>query len=93
MGDKHKRIPAGWHKGKPPAVGWWPASKNFDSRCLRWWNGEKWSVAFYVDKTYTEHEINFWAGVWENVKDGAYVFWADRPDTWPPLLQTTGRRT
>jgi hypothetical protein len=32
-----------WHKGPPPEIGWWPASRVGDKYCIRWWNGKIWS--------------------------------------------------
>lgn len=36
-----------WHKGPPPHVGWWNASKTADVSCWRWWNGMNWSQPAY----------------------------------------------
>lgn len=32
-----------WRRGKPPHIGWWPASISQCPTLLRWWNGHKWS--------------------------------------------------
>jgi hypothetical protein len=34
-----------WHKGKPPAIGWWPASTIQAKTVVRWWDGKCWSIA------------------------------------------------
>ena len=36
-----------WHKGPPPEIGWWPASRAKDKECLRWWDGKCWSFPAY----------------------------------------------
>jgi len=33
-----------WCAGKPPAIGWWPASSSFVLTAWRWWNGSRWSA-------------------------------------------------
>lgn len=40
-----------YRKGPPPAVGWWPCkAKRYPGAsrgevfCMRWWNGDSWSV-------------------------------------------------
>jgi len=33
-----------WRKGRPPSIGWWPASRTRDAGWLRYWNGACWSV-------------------------------------------------
>ena len=33
-----------WHDGPPPAEGWWPASHYKNASCLRFWDGEAWSL-------------------------------------------------
>jgi hypothetical protein len=65
-----------WHKGPPPAIGWWPASITQDMHCLRWWDGKAWSRVAYSHETkavakrsasiksiYEPHEIE-WADRW-----------------------------
>ena len=94
MGDdakviSHKRkTPQGWKKGKPPSIGWWPASKRYDINTIRWWDGKHWSMAFRADREYTEHELNFWVRTWENIKDGSQIYWHERPKTWPQRSRT-----
>lgn len=36
--------PRTWHKGPPPHVGWWNASRNRMHFIWRWWDGEQWSI-------------------------------------------------
>ena len=38
-----------WNYGKPPSIGWWPASICQQKRAIRWWNGKVWSVASSPD--------------------------------------------
>jgi hypothetical protein len=33
-----------WNGGPPPAVGWWPASRNRVYGPYRWWDGKIWSL-------------------------------------------------
>ena len=40
-----------WHKGPPPEIGWWPASKRKDDQAIRWWNGEFWSISLTPDRS------------------------------------------
>lgn len=73
-----------WHKGPPPSVGWWPASRQRDKKALRWWNGKVWSVVCYshfhanvVAKraaTATEPQIG--------------IKWTERPASWPKRSRT-----
>ena len=34
-----------WHKGPPPHVGWWNASRGRDESIWRWWDRAGWSKA------------------------------------------------
>lgn len=38
-----------WHRGPPPHVGWWNASKVRDVIAWRWWSGTAWSVPAYPE--------------------------------------------
>ena len=33
-----------WHKGPPPSIGWWPASRTGTRGFYRWWDGKQWSA-------------------------------------------------
>lgn len=86
---RHKKlVKVGWHKGPPPSIGWWPASKVFDETSVRWWNGTHWSYSFSALKTYTDHHLNFWAPCIERVKSGELIYWMDRPNYWPDKSKT-----
>lgn len=37
-----------WHKGAPPSIGWWPASRVQKKNAIRWWNGKCWSEAAFT---------------------------------------------
>lgn len=39
-----------WHKGQPPHIGWWNASKIGSYDTWRWWNGSEWSVLVYEEE-------------------------------------------
>jgi Protein of unknown function (DUF2510) len=73
-----------WHKGPPPSIGWWPASKAGNPKCLRWWNGAAWSLDCYSDmRTETaERRAGFKALVQDNIK------WTKRPASWPERSRT-----
>lgn len=68
-----------WHKGPPPAPGWYPASRWRDANAIRWFNGECWSWAVNVtcsredaakmaavrEKVYSENEPEIeWTDPW-----------------------------
>jgi hypothetical protein len=44
--DKDPNV---WHSGPPPFVGWWNASSIKHWGAMRWWDGEKWSVAVFAN--------------------------------------------
>jgi hypothetical protein len=52
-----------WHKGKPPSIGWWPASVQRDQKCIRWWNGKHWSAPAY------QHYDAFFAAIEAEIPD------------------------
>lgn len=64
-----------WHKGPPPHVGWWNASRNELTFCWRWWDGQCWSIPVFVG----EDRLN--AGSKAKVKETARlsrcVAWSD----------------
>ena len=43
-----KRSDCKWRNGRPPSIGWWPASVSRLSTSLRWWNGRHWSIAAFA---------------------------------------------
>ena len=51
MTTEAKRI---WHKGPPPHIGWWNASRVRDPDYWRWWDGKGWSWAVHKYDTSTE---------------------------------------
>ncbi len=48
MSAAGKRI---WHKGPPPHVGWWNASRKRAIDLWRWWDGEQWSQGARARRT------------------------------------------
>jgi len=63
-----------WHSGPPPSVGWWPASFWADSKSLRWWDGEVWSVS--TEPTATSKEAGEKAR--QKTKGQFMIRWAKR---------------
>lgn len=43
-----------WHRGPPPHIGWWNASKWSRGNVWRWWDGEKWSYGVLSDEPHSE---------------------------------------
>lgn len=72
-----------WHKGPPPSIGWWPASRHRNPDILRWWNGKSWSTAAHV--FCTAEEAAETAAVETTMSD---IEWADRPTSWPERSRT-----
>jgi len=68
-----------WRKGKPPSIGWWPASIKKIPGVYRWWDGEQWSAAIFRMCTAEE------AGKVASVPSihSKQVLWQLRPLTWP----------
>lgn len=85
MPSPKKNLPPGWHSGKPPSIGWWPASSIFAEDMYRWWNGKKWSAP--VSRHVTAKVAAFWAGCTVSGKDHI-VYWKDRPSDWPERSKT-----
>ncbi len=73
-----------WNDGPPPSIGWWPASYDEDSDCLRWWDGTYWSVAAYKD---TLVDDIAWCA---EQKAGLqwHIQWKHRPHDWPKRSKT-----
>jgi hypothetical protein len=40
-----------WHRGPPPHIGWWNASRTKNNKSWRWWDGEQWSLSVYDDQS------------------------------------------
>ena len=72
-----------WHKGPPPSIGWWPASRLRNPGILRWWNGKSWSTAAHV--VYTAEEAAETAAVETTMSD---IEWTERPASWPERART-----
>ena len=74
-----------WHSGPPPSVGWWPASATRCERCLRWWNGEYWSMACSRG---TKIDVVERLARTRSIFDLDEIEWADRPKNWPARSHT-----
>lgn len=72
-----------WHKGPPPSIGWWPASTTRDPNCLRWWNGDWWSLPAYISWIASEAAE---AAALKTTTDE--IEWTDRPASWPERSKT-----
>jgi hypothetical protein len=73
-----------WHSGPPPSIGWWPASIAADSACLRWWNGQYWSIGAY--RGYSE--VNLARIAVARADTDWEVRWQYRPKSWPKRSRT-----
>jgi hypothetical protein len=72
-----------WHKGPPPSIGWWPASRRGNPDTLRWWDGKTWSLP--VDSTWTASLAAEAAKAETAMSD---IEWTDRPASWPERSRT-----
>lgn len=63
-----------WHKGPPPHVGWWEASRFSERGIWRWWDGFCWSLGA------NEFDSAEFAGTLATCKDRtcADVVWTNR---------------
>lgn len=74
-----KMVQMEWKRGKPPAIGWYPArAPEFVwANNYRWWDGERWSWCAFP------HENAEKAGRWAAKKETSYfssrVLWAEMP--------------
>ena len=73
-----------WHKGPPPSIGWWPASRRRNPDTLRWWDGSAWSFPAHIGMTAKE------AAKQSAIKSGRTpnIKWTDRPASWPERSRT-----
>jgi hypothetical protein len=73
-----------WHKGPPPSIGWWPASRHRKPDVLRWWDGSRWSYPANRHMTAEKAAISA-----EMPSSFSYsIEWADRPASWPERSKT-----
>ncbi len=65
-----------WHKGPPPHIGWWNASRIGATDCWRWWDGGCWSAPVW------DGGGACYAGVTAKIKDPeqSIIEWSDY---WP----------
>jgi len=70
-----------WHKGAPPAIGWWPCSVFFGLDSWRWWDGRRWSFAAY--DTYSAEQAAQYVNCKEGVGAKHQISWRD----WPKKLR------
>lgn len=73
-----------WHKGPPPSIGWWPASKWRDPSALRWWDGRRWSLL--ARRGWLLGDVTFVAGFPDCEPDE--IEWTERPKWWPKRSRT-----
>jgi hypothetical protein len=68
-----------YRKGKPPFVGWWPASIEATAfRVYRWWDGEQWS--FCAHRWMTPEAAAEWASRKSLHKDIQWRYWLPGED-------------
>ena len=72
-----------WHKGPPPSIGWWPASRRRNKNNLRWWNGRAWSQTAHISWTASEAAES--AEVETFFDD---IEWTEWPAWWPERSKT-----
>lgn len=73
-----------WHKGPPPSVGWWPASRYKIFGSYRWWNGSAWSVAVF--ESYNKISVSRASKL--KAIGQREIKWTERPDDWPEWSRT-----
>jgi len=73
-----------WHRGTPPSVGWWPASRTFDENTVAWWNGDYWSepCPYWITPGMAEGFARMRADY------QSWVMWRERPASWPARSRT-----
>ena len=69
-----------WHKGPPPSIGWWPASRIGVRGFYRWWDGTHWSapVTRHAEAAHVERSARSVA-----VAPHSSISWLPRPASWP----------
>lgn len=73
-----------WHKGPPPSIGWWPASRRRNKKLLRWWNGVWWSIGCVSG--FPAYAVTSGAAKKAHIQDE--IEWTDRPASWPERSKT-----
>ena len=73
-----------WHKGPPPSVGWWPASRSRNPNMLRWWD-KVWSLPVHKNERSAERVARNAATPEPRPFD---IEWTDRPKSWPKRSHT-----
>ena len=74
-----------WHKGPPPSIGWWPASRAREASILRWWDGVMWSAP--ANKGMSPESAAEQAR-FRDEWNTPLIEWTDRPDDWPERSRT-----
>jgi hypothetical protein len=82
--DPHGEGMTTWHKGPPPSVGWWPASRLRNPNVLRWWDGSAWSFPVSIRMTSAQAERHS-AKKSDRTCD---IEWTERPASWPERSRT-----
>lgn len=65
-----------WNKGRPPSIGWWPASIIRKPTVLRWWDGKRWSQL--ANPRDTEHVAAYQAAHYAQDWQQREMVWSDR---------------
>lgn len=68
-----------WHKGPPPSVGWWPASRYQNITMLRWWDGQRWSAPAVAGMSALD-AVRYMR---MSAAGSTPIEWTDRPADWP----------
>jgi hypothetical protein len=74
-----------WHKGPPPSIGWWPASRVGVRGFYRWWDGTQWSAPAGRYATAAQAEL---CARSVTVVPQSSISWLPRPDSWPARSRT-----
>ena len=69
-----------WHKGPPPSIGWWPASRTGTRGFYRWWDGKQWSAP--VSRHASAADAGAYARHVAAVSQSS-ISWLPRPASWP----------
>jgi len=73
-----------WHKGPPPSLGWWPASRYRSIFAFRWWNGKFWSEVARPGWSAEAAQVK----AKKKAADQEAIEWTDRPKSWPARSKT-----
>ena len=69
-----------WHKGPPPSIGWWPASRIGVRGFYRWWDGKQWSAPVNRHAAILDVAV---AARSRTYAPQSSISWLPRPASWP----------